>query len=106
LAQQPLPVAHIARNMGLTRQAVQRLVNELAREGLVRFEPNPHHQRAKLVVLTRRGKTAFAGAMKRWEPWAGSLAEGLSLRDIKAASAMLRAIRQRLGQEQTGADDA
>ena len=27
----PLPVAHIARNMGLTRQAVQRLINEMAR---------------------------------------------------------------------------
>ena len=61
----PLPVAHIARNMGLTRQAVQRLANELEGDGLVRFAPNPHHQRAKLVLLTARGKSAYDAAMKR-----------------------------------------
>ena len=106
LAQAPQPVAHIARNMGLTRQAVQRLANDLEREGLVRFAPNPHHQRAKLVLLTRKGKTAFAAAMNRWQPWANSLAAGLSLRDIKLASAMLRTIRQRLDQAEPGADHA
>ena len=57
----PLSVAQIARNMGLTRQAVQRLANEMAADGLLRFAPNPHHQRAKLVVLTAAGKSAFAG---------------------------------------------
>jgi DNA-binding MarR family transcriptional regulator len=33
----PLPVAHIARNMGLTRQSVQKLVNELQSDGIERF---------------------------------------------------------------------
>src|SRR5258708_24672438 len=61
----PLPVAHIARNMGLTRQAVQRLANEMARDGLVRFMANPHHRRARLVLLTPRGKAAYDSAMKR-----------------------------------------
>ncbi len=49
----PLPAASIARNMGLTRQAVQRIVDVLAEQGLVEFQPNPQHLRAKLVVLTR-----------------------------------------------------
>src|SRR5262245_32231600 len=70
----PLPVAHIARNMGLTRQAVQRLANDLERDGLIRFAPNPHHERAKLVVLTDAGKRAFATAMRRQGPWAARLA--------------------------------
>src|SRR5271166_4204772 len=48
----PLPVAHIARNMGLARQSVQRLVDEMLADGLVRHAPNPHHRRAKLVLLT------------------------------------------------------
>ena len=38
----PLPVAHIARNMGLSRQAVQRVADLLAEKGLVRFAVNPH----------------------------------------------------------------
>jgi len=103
----PLPVAHIARNMGLTRQAVQRLTNEMERDGLVRYAPNPHHQRAKLVLLTPRGKSAYDAAMKRQRPWAISLANGLSIKRIEAATAMLRTIRQRLEDHpKQGNDDA
>ena len=58
----PLPVAHIARNMGLSRQSVQRTVDLLAERKLVRFDVNPHHQRAKLVVLTAAGHAALAAA--------------------------------------------
>jgi DNA-binding MarR family transcriptional regulator len=92
----PLSVAQIARNMGLTRQAVQRLANEMEDDGLVRFAPNPHHQRAKLVVLTATGKSAFAAAMTRQGAWAGDLGAGLGVRAIAAATATLRTIRQRL----------
>jgi DNA-binding MarR family transcriptional regulator len=82
--------------MGLTRQAVQRLVNEMERDGLVQFAPNPHHQRAKLVLLSSQGKTAFAAAMRRQGPWANDLATGLSGKQIATAAATLRSIRQRL----------
>ena len=58
----PLPVSHIARNMGLARQSVQRVVDVLADKKLVRFEANPHHQRAKLVVLTAEGREALRAA--------------------------------------------
>ena len=49
----PLPVAHLARNMGLTRQAVQRSVDEMRNDGLVQLDPNPHHRRAMLVTMTQ-----------------------------------------------------
>ncbi len=107
LAAVPLPVAHIARNMGLTRQAVQRLANEMERDGLVRFALNPHHQRAKLVLLTPKGKSAFKAAMARQGPWASSLAMGLNVRHIQQAATALRTIRQRLDQQaETGVDHA
>jgi DNA-binding MarR family transcriptional regulator len=95
----PLPVAHIARNMGLTRQAVQRLVNEMAATGLVRLAPNPHHRRAKLVVLTPRGRKAYDAAMHRQRPWAENLASKLDPKSIAAATATLRALRRRLEEE-------
>ena len=101
----PLSVAQIARNMGLTRQAVQRLANEMEADGLVRFAPNPHHQRAKLVVLTAVGKTAFAAAMKRQVGWATDLGAGLDARKIAAAAATLRSVRQRLESETNNGDD-
>jgi DNA-binding MarR family transcriptional regulator len=102
----PLPVAHIARNMGLSRQAVQRLANEMADDGLVRFGPNPHHQKAKLVHLTGQGREAFAAAMQRQAPWAHALATGLSTKDIELAAAALRTIRQRLEEAKEGDGDA
>lgn len=96
MAHSPLPVAHIARNMGLARQSVQRIADELAASGIVAFTPNPHHQRAKLVVLTDKGHAAYASAEARQRPWASALAEGVSDSSISAAAETLRTLRQRL----------
>ena len=92
----PQPVANIARNMGLTRQAVQRVVNELEAEGFLTFAPNPHHQRAKLVVLGKSGAKAFQAAAKRQAPWANQLARRIPARDIRAALGVVREITARL----------
>ena len=92
----PLPVAHIARNMGLTRQTVQKLVNELESDGIVRFAPNPHHQRARLVLFTEKGRVAYQAARQRQRPWAQALADGLAADEIEAATMLLRTLRQRL----------
>ena len=92
----PLPVAHLARNMGLTRQAVQRSVAELRGDGLVSLADNPHHRRAMLVVMTNAGQAAYQAALARQEGWAGALAAGLSPDRIEAAASLLRELQQRL----------
>ena len=92
----PLPVAHTARNMGLSRQAVQRVANELEKQGLVAFAPNPHHARAQLLVLKEKGARAYAAAMERQRPWATHLGAKLSTEDIKITLKVMRAIRDRL----------
>jgi DNA-binding MarR family transcriptional regulator len=96
LAAAPLPVARIARTMGLTRQAVQRVANELAGEGFVRFVANPDHKRAKLVTLTERGRDAYARASQRQARWANRIAAGLTglgeaVATLKAARGVLEA---------------
>ncbi len=91
-----LPVAHIARNMGLSRQAVQRVANELGEKKLLRFAPNPHHQRAKLVVLTTKGRAVADAAMDRQRPWANTLALGVSDPEITLAFNVLRTLRTKL----------
>jgi len=96
LAATPLSIAQIARNMGLARQSVQRVANELAAAGLLRFAPNPHHRRAKLALLTPRGEKAYAAATARWTPKASGLAAGLKIQDIDAAFGVLRYLRARL----------
>lgn len=93
----PLPVAHIARNMGLARQSVQRVVDEMRDDGLVRLDPNPHHRRAPLVAMTPRGEAAYEQAMARKDLWADILTEGLSPEAIEAAGTLLRTLQQRIG---------
>ena len=84
-ADRPQPVAWLARDMGGNRQNVQRIVNDLANDGLVRFEVNPHHRRAQLVVLTDSGRKAFEAAMSLQAPWVNRLAAGLTVDEITIA---------------------
>jgi DNA-binding MarR family transcriptional regulator len=92
----PLPVAHIARNMGLTRQAVQRVVDEMRAEGFLHLEPNPHHRRASLVTTTERGEVAYRAASERQGRWAEALVADLPTEAIEAAGALLRELQCRL----------
>ncbi|ORM23968.1 MarR family transcriptional regulator [Williamsia sp. 1135] len=55
---EPLSVSDIAREMGITRQSVQRTADLLAEQGLVTFRDNPAHRRAKLVEVTDAGLSA------------------------------------------------
>lgn len=95
-ADYPQPVAWLARNLGANRQNVQRIVNDLKKEGLVAFETNPHHRRAQLVVLTDKGKKTFDAAMSLQAPWINSLSEGLLVKDIETTHRVLITLRQKL----------
>ena len=90
------PVARLARAMGLHRQGVQRIVNELEAEGIVALDDNPHHRRAKLVRLTSKGEALYREAERRQKPWAKALGKGLEPKAISAAQALLRSLRGRL----------
>lgn len=90
------PVAWLARDMGANRQNVQRIINDLHREGLVAFEANPHHRRAQLVVLTGKGKQAFDAAMALQAPWINSLSEGIPIRELQTFHRVVLALRQKL----------
>lgn len=95
-AGRPQPVAWLARDMGVTRQNVQRIVNDLERDGVVGFEPNPHHRRAQLVRLTEKGQHLYQRAIKLQDPWAASLAKNLSAPPMAVACDILKAVLERL----------
>ena len=95
-AERPQPVAWLARGMGANRQNVQRIINDLHKQGLVAFADNPHHRRAQLVVLTEKGKQAFDVAMRLQAPWINRLSEGLSVKDIQTMHRVIIALRQKL----------
>jgi DNA-binding MarR family transcriptional regulator len=95
-ADRPEPVAWLARNLGANRQNVQRIVNDLERDGLVVFETNPHHRRAQLVVLTEKGRQIYDAAGRLQVPWVNGLSDGLSVREVEIAHRVLNALRDRL----------
>ena len=72
--QTPLPVAGIARAMGITRQSVQRIADLLVDQGLAEYLPNPSHRRAKLLRPTAEG----LAAVRRIDPAHAVLARRLA----------------------------
>lgn len=95
-AETPQPVAWLARSMGLSRQGVQRIANELAKDGLVAFEPNPHHRRANLVVLTEKGRDIYATADQRQTDWVNDLSQEFDLAELQCALKVMNAMRMKL----------
>jgi DNA-binding MarR family transcriptional regulator len=98
LAGRPLTVSQIARNMGLTRQSVQRLVDGLDTDGFVSFADNPDHRRAKLVMPTARGRNVYQEIMRRQSEWSKQTlaAAALSERRLGEAASILRRLREAL----------
>jgi DNA-binding MarR family transcriptional regulator len=103
-ADRPQPVAWLARDMGANRQNVQRIVNDLAREGLVAFQTNPHHRRAQWIVLTDKGRQVFDTAMGLQAPWINGLSEGLAPEDLATTHRVILALRRKF--EHDGEDEA
>jgi len=95
-AERAQPVAWLARDLGTNRQNVQRIINDLHKDGLVVFEANPHHRRAQLVVLTDKGSKAFESAMELQTPWINRLAEGLAVKELETVHRVITALRKKL----------
>lgn len=102
---EPLPVAGIARAVGLTRQSVQRVADLLVDRGLATYRPNPAHRRAKLLAPTRRGRAAVERIEPGHREFAARLSEALGgEREFDAALAALTRLAAALERLAPGAD--
>ena len=91
----PLTVAQIGRRMGLSRQAVQRVVNDLESNGFVSLEVNPDHKRAKLVVLTSLSFETLRELAELQIAWSNELAKNLSEKNLNRALKLMSELRER-----------
>lgn len=89
-------VAQIARRMGLARQGVQRIVNDLENLGLLTYEDNIDHKRAKLVQLTSAGEAALTGIGEVQSAWVNGLSDGMKKTEINRALCVIRSVIERL----------
>ncbi|MDB5551308.1 MAG: hypothetical protein JWL86_1292 [Rhizobium sp.] len=86
----PLTVPQIAQMRPTSRQRMQRLADELAAGGLVKFIDNPKHQRSKLVQLTRKGDAHYREMNARFLTIASTMGVALSEADIRKTTGVVR----------------
>ena len=109
VSEQPLTIAQIARNMGLTRQSVRRTANILQDRGFVEFLDNPDHRRAKLVCLTGSGQSVLEDVSRAQVAWSKRIAEGFDLMELKLLVQTVQKLSEKIQQvnaneEQQGSD--
>ncbi len=91
-----LTVAQIARRMGLARQGVQRIVNDLTGLGLVVLEENIDHKRSPLVSVTQEGAKVMESVDEAQADWVNGLCDGLTQVQIVGALELMETVRDRV----------
>lgn len=86
----PMTVSQIAMSMGQTRQGVQRLSNEMVQEGILVYEENPYHKKAKLVAMTTKGKELFMKLEQKQMPWANAHSADINAQKMEETLDVLR----------------
>lgn len=86
-------VSQIARSLGHARQVIQRAADALQVRGLIAFEDNPDHKRARLLVPTAQGRATQREGDALGLALAGALTRGMDARQLAETAEGLRAIR-------------
>jgi DNA-binding MarR family transcriptional regulator len=94
LSGRPRSVASAARRLGLTRQSVQRVANDLLADGLVVAAPDPADARAPLLTLSAQGEALVEDLYERSEGVRTELVTraDVSVRQLASARATVRAL--------------
>jgi DNA-binding MarR family transcriptional regulator len=95
----PAPVAHVARTLGITRQAVQETADAMARDGLITFLENPDHKRARLMLPTPRARKALDYLRPRQMLFANLMGAPHSLEVLRATLDVLEKSRATIESE-------
>jgi DNA-binding MarR family transcriptional regulator len=95
----PQTVPHAAQALALPRQAVQRVVNELAALGLVETRPNPMHRTSHLIAPTASGVRQLEAIRAQEDVSLAALARRVAPEDVAAAVRVLDALTQHFRDE-------
>ena len=94
MAEEPLTVAQVAREMGQARQSVQRIATSMAADGYFIWKDNPAHKRAKLLCLTEKGQHTFQQLEDAQAPWANEAVQQLDEQELQIALDVLRKLAE------------
>lgn len=106
--EEPLPVAEIARRvgLGLTRQSVQRVANDVVAQDWAHWQPNPGRRGQNLLVLTGKGRRAITALNAEQHAWADTVGQEIGEKNLKTLGTLIsrltdasRRYRQAAGEE-------
>jgi DNA-binding MarR family transcriptional regulator len=94
VSEQPATVSAVARRLGLVRQAVQRVADELVAAGELERLANPAHARSPLLAITPAGRATLDTLWSDTEPSRTALLRhaGVTPADLDAARGTLEKI--------------
>jgi DNA-binding MarR family transcriptional regulator len=85
----PMTVPQMGRELALSRQFVQRMINDAAARGLVETVPNPAHKRSSLIRLTDEGRDALSAVIDRERALLRQMGGGLTTAEVDACISVL-----------------
>ncbi|MFG2795010.1 MarR family winged helix-turn-helix transcriptional regulator [Streptomyces sp. NPDC048419] len=89
-SEQAITVPQAARRLGVSRQNVQRVANDLVALRLAAYESNPDHRGSPRLALTPRGKQSLTRVTARAERLHRTLFAAIPDEEIRATRASLR----------------
>ncbi|MEU9112691.1 MarR family transcriptional regulator [Streptomyces sp. NPDC048483] len=99
----PLTVAQAARRLGVARQGVQRIANDLVGEELAAFRTNPDHRSSPLLELTASGHRILNKITDRATEMHRAMAADLTPAELAAARALLQRVIEQVRRYDEGA---
>ena len=90
LSRAGLTVPGIARVLGQSRQAVQRITDVMVEDGLLLYTENPKHKRSALVTLSEDGKETYSMLREVQDPWAIENTEDIPTEELETTLRLVR----------------
>ncbi|SED88662.1 DNA-binding transcriptional regulator, MarR family [Streptomyces sp. 2112.3] len=100
--QGPMTVPQMGRAQALSRQFVQRMVNDATAHGLVESAPNPAHKRSSLIQLTEQGRFAITTVIDRERAVLRQVGGDLTDAEVDACLRVLSRLLELLGNVDVG----
>ena len=85
-----LTVPGIAKVLGQSRQAVQRITDVMMEDGILEYQNNPKHKRSVLVTLGEQGKEIYSTLREIQDPWANNVTEEIPVEELETALRLVR----------------
>lgn len=85
-----LTVPGIAKVLGQSRQAVQRITDVMIEDGILEYQNNPKHKRSVLVTLSEQGKEIYSTLREIQDPWANNVTEEIPVEELETALRLVR----------------